>query len=210
LIKQADSGSSGPLRGGKGSTWEGGVRVPTLAWWPGKIAPGSSADAIAGTIDLLPTAVAVAGGTVPAEPVIDGRDLSPLLFGKSKESPRGIHYYFSGYQLQAIRKGPWKLAIMPQNETMGRPVAPDAQTDGPRLYHLDQEIGEKTNLAARHPEVVQELRALGDKIMAEIGGKQPGARRPAGKVAKPSFLYPAERRQKAAGARQPDRRKKSE
>jgi hypothetical protein len=99
---------------------------------------------------------------------------------------------------------------MPQNETMGRPVAPDAQTDTPRLYHLDQEIGEKTNLADRHPEVVQELRALGDKVMAEIGGQRPPARRPAGKVAKPSFLYPAESRAKAAGAKQPAGRKKSE
>jgi arylsulfatase A len=210
LIKQADSGSSGPLRGGKGSTWEGGVRVPTLAWWPGRIAPASSVDAVAGTIDLLPTAVAVAGGKVPEQPVIDGRDLSPLFFGKTTESPRGVHYYFSGYQLQAIRKGPWKLAIEPQNETMGRPVEPDARTKEPRLYQLDEEIGEKTNVAARHPEVVEELRALGDKIMAEIGGGKAPARRPAGMVANPSFLYPAERRVKAAGAKPAAGRKKSE
>ena len=103
-----------------------------------------------------------------------------------------------------VDDAPW------ENETMGRPVATDAQTDAPRLYHLDQEIGEKTNVAARHPEVVQELRALGDKVMAEIGGKDPAARRPAGKVAKPSFLYPAESRAKAAGAKQPNRRKKTE
>ncbi len=206
LIKQADSGSAGPLRGGKGSTWEGGVRVPTLAWWPGKIAPGSSADAIAGTIDLLPTAVSIAGGTLPAQPVIDGRDLSPLLFGKTTDSPRGVHYYFSGYQLQAVRKGPWKLAIMPQNETMGRPVAPDAQTDAPRLYNLDQDIGEKTNLAATHPEIVKELRTLGDTIMAEIGGQAPTARRPSGKVDKPSILYPAETRAKGTKEKQAKRK----
>jgi arylsulfatase A len=85
LIKGADGGSALPLRGGKGSTWEGGVRVPTVAWWPGKIAPGSVCDAVAGTIDLLPTCVSIAGGKVPVEPVIDGRDISPLLFGKSTE-----------------------------------------------------------------------------------------------------------------------------
>ncbi len=203
LVKGADSGSSGPLRGGKGSTWEGGVRVPTLAWWPGKIAAGSSADAIAGTIDLLPTAVSIAGGTLPADPVIDGRDLSPLLLGKSKESPRGVHYYFSGYNLQAVRKGPWKLAIAPQNETMGRDALPDAKTREPRLYHLDREIGEKTNVAAQHPEVVKELASLGESIMAEIGGNKPAARRPAGKVAKPEYLYPAEGRRKPAKAPQP-------
>jgi len=77
LVKGADSGSAGPLRGGKGSTWEGGVRVPTIAWWPGKIAPNTSVDAIAGTIDLLPTAVSVAGGSVPPHAVSDGRDPSP-------------------------------------------------------------------------------------------------------------------------------------
>ena len=129
LIKGADGGSAGPLRGGKGSTWEGGVRVPTLAWWPGKIAPGSVCDAVAGTIDLLPTAVSLAGGTVPAEPVIDGRDISPLLFGKTNESPREAHYYFAGYNLQAVRQGPWKLAIATQPETMGRGASSDATTE---------------------------------------------------------------------------------
>lgn len=193
LIKKADGGSAGPLRGGKGSTWEGGVRVPTLAWWPGKIAPGTIMDAVSGTIDLLPTAVAVAGGTLPKKPVIDGRDLSPVLLGKTKDSPRGVHYYFSGYQLQAVREGPWKLALLPQNETMGRPVATDAQTNEPRLYNLDSEIGEKTNLANKHPDVVTRLTALASKMSAEIGGKNPAARRPAGKVENPQFLYPSER-----------------
>jgi arylsulfatase A len=190
LVKEADSGSAGPLRGGKGSTWEGGMRVPTIAWWPGKIAPASTVDAIAGTIDLLPTAVTIAGGTVPEEPVIDGRDLSPLLLGRTKDSPRGVHYYFSGYQLQAVREGPWKLALVPQNETMGRPVQPDARTSKPRLYNLDTEIGEQTNLADQQPEIVAKLTALAERMSAGIGGKNPTARRPAGKVRNPQLLYP--------------------
>ncbi len=194
LVKQADSGSAGPLRGGKGSTWEGGVRVPTIAWWPGKIAPNTSVDAVAGTIDLLPTAVALAGGTVPDQPVIDGRDISPILLGKTKTSPRDAHYYFSGYHLQAVRQGPWKLALVPQNETMGRDIKPDANTQAPRLYNLDAEIGEQTNVAAAHPEIVAKLTALADKMMAEIGGPAPTARRPAGKVENPKMLYPAEPR----------------
>jgi len=196
LTKGADSGSAGPLRGGKGSTWEGGMREPAIAWWPGKIAPGTTVDAITGTIDLLPTAVALAGGTLPEQPVIDGRDISPILLGKTKDSPRGVHYYFSGYNLQAVRKGPWKLAFARQNETMGRPALPDADTREPRLYNLDQEIGEKTNLAASHPEIVKELLALGEKMMAEIGGDNPPARRPAGKVDHPVMLYPAIGREK--------------
>ena len=192
LIKGADGGSAGPLRGGKGSTWEGGVRVPTVAWWPGKIAPGTVCDTVAGTIDLLPTAVALAGGTVPAQPVIDGRDLSPLLFGKTKESQREAHYYFAGYNLQAVRQGPWKLAIAAQPESMGKDAASDASGKAPRLYNLDAEIGEKTNLADKHPDIVAKLQALADKMGAEIGGKEPTARRPAGVVENPKALYPTE------------------
>jgi len=200
-LKQGpDGGSAGPLRGGKGSTWEGGVRVPTLAWWPGRIAPGSVCDAVAGTIDLLPTAVALAGGTLPAQPVIDGRDLSPLLFGKATQSQREAHYFFASYNLQAVRQGPWKLAITAQPETMGKGPAPDASGTEPRLYNLDQEIGEQTNLAGKHPDIVATLRALADKMSAEIGGKEPAARRPAGEVTNPQTLYPSVRSKPRAKA----------
>lgn len=192
LAKGSDGGSALPLRGGKGSTWEGGVRVPTLAWWPGKIAPGSVCDTVAGTIDLLPTAVSLAGGTVPNEPVIDGRDISPLLLGKTQQAAREAHYYFAGFNLQAVRQGPWKLAIAPQPETMGKGVAPDASGKAPRLYHLDQEINEQTNVAQQHPEVVAKLQGLAGKKIVEIGGSAPTARRPAGHVANPKLLYDAE------------------
>ncbi len=190
LIKGTDAGSAGPLRGGKGSTWEGGVREPTIALWPGTIAPGSVCDAVAGTIDLLPTAVALAGGTLPDGPVIDGRDISPLLLGKTTQSPRETQYYFRGYELEAVRQGPWKLAVVPQNETMGRGVLPDASGTAPRLYNLDEEVGERTNVAEAHPDMVTKLAALAAKMEAEIGGKEPSARRPAGEVDKPTTLYP--------------------
>jgi hypothetical protein len=192
LIKGADGGSAGPLRGGKGSTWEGGVRVPTLAWWPGRIPPGTVSDAVAGTIDVLPTCVALAGGQVPAEPVIDGRDISPLLFGRSTASAREAHYYFAGYNLQAVRQGPWKLAIAPQPEGMGRDAAKDSAAARPRLYNLEAEIGERTNVADQHPDLVAKLLALAAKTAAEIGGNKPAARRPAGEVANPQPLYPME------------------
>jgi hypothetical protein len=188
LIKGADGGSAGPLRGGKGSTWEGGMREPTLAWWPGKIQPGSVCAAVAGTIDLLPTCVTIAGGTVPAKPVIDGRDISPLLFGKSTQSQREAHFYFHGYNLQAVRQGPWKLAIAPQPETMGKGVSTDASGKAPRLYNLDEDIGERTNVADKHPEIVAKLKALAEKFDAEITAN----RRPAGETANPRTLYPSE------------------
>lgn len=202
LIKGPDGGSAGPLRGGKGSTWEGGVRVPTVAWWPGRIAPGSVCDTVAGTIDLLPTCVALSGGTLPVQPAIDGRDMSPLLLGTSTQSPREAHYYFAGYNLQAVRQGPWKLAIAPQPETMGKGVASDASGKTPRLYNLDEEIGERTNLAEKHPEIVQRLQALATAMAAELGGSAPTARRPAGQVANPQTLYPTAEEPKAR-AKQP-------
>lgn len=189
LTKGADGGSAGPLRGGKGSTWEGGVRVPTLAWWPGRVPAGSVNDAVAATIDLLPTFVSLAGGTVPATPVIDGRDITPILLGQSKESAREAHYYFAGYNLQAVRQGRWKLALAPQSEGMNNKNGPKV-ADGLRLYDLDAEIGEQTDVAAQHPEVVAKLKVLADKMSAEIGGKEPTARRPAGEVKGAKTLYP--------------------
>ena len=189
LTKGADGGSAGPLRGGKGSTWEGGVRVPTLAWWPGRVPAGSVNDAVAATIDLLPTFVSLAGGTVPATPVIDGRDITSILLGQSKESAREAHYYFAGYNLQAVRQGRWKLALAPQSEGMNNKNGPKV-ADGLRLYDLDAEIGEQTDVAAQHPEVVAKLKALADKMSAEIGGKEPTARRPAGEVKGAKTLYP--------------------
>lgn len=191
LIKRVDGGSAKPLRDGKGSTWEGGVRVPTLAWWPGKIAAQSVSNAVAGTIDLLPTCVALAGGQVPVEPAIDGRDLAPVLFGTSTSSPREAHYYFSGYNLQAVRHGPWKLALVPQPDSLGEKTADDAQTN-PRLYDLDHDLGETTNVADKHPDVVGKLKALAARMNEEIGGQSPRARRPAGVASNPQPLYPIE------------------
>jgi hypothetical protein len=194
LTKGTDGGTAGPLRGGKGSTWEGGVREPTIAWWPGKVAAGSVCDAVAGNIDFLPTFVKLAGGTVPADNKIDGRDIAPLLLGQTKESPHEAHYFYSGYKLQAVRVGPWKLAIAAQNESMGnKGAAAPASLDHPRLYHLDQEIGEQTDVAAANPEVVNRLRTLAVKMAAELGDGKPGPEvREAGRVENPVTLYPTE------------------
>jgi len=198
LIKGDDAGSALPLRGGKGGTFEGGVRVPTLVRWPGKIAAGSVCDAVAGTIDLLPTFVSLAGGKVPSEPVIDGRDLSDILLGKTKESPREAHYYFSSYTLQAVRQGSWKLAVTSQNETMG---GSKKEEKTPRLYNLDTDIGETTDVSDKNPEVVTKLTALIAKMNAEIGGQQPTARRPAGIAENPVTLYPTQSKASKATAK---------
>ena len=185
--------TAGPLRGSKGSTWEGGVRVPTIAWWPGHVPPGSTCDAVSGTIDLLPTFVKLAGGSTPTEPLIDGRDLSQVLLGTACESPRGAHYYFSGDALQAVRQGKWKLVVASQAAGMGMKKDVEAASpEKPRLYDLDADIGETTNVADAHPDVVSRLQAVIQSAAAELRT----AARPAGKAADPQLLYPATSREK--------------
>lgn len=194
LTQKTNAGSAGPLRGGKGGTFEGGVREPTLAWWPGKVPAGSVCDAVAGNIDLLPTFVKVAGGTVPTDRKIDGKNILPLLLGQSKEPPREAHYYFAGTSLQAVRAGPWKMAIVQQSEGLGKNS--DAEVDRtkpftPVLYNLDEDIGEKVDVASQHPEVLQKLLGFVETMEADLGaGKKngPGVR-PPGHVAKPLGLW---------------------
>ena len=202
-----DVTSAGPLRGSKGSTWEGGVRVPTIARWPGRIPVGTSCDAISGTIDLLPTFVSLAGGQLPAEPVIDGRDISGLLLGTATESPREAHFYFAGTQLQAVRQGRWKLAVAGQPEGMGRKGEKlPASLAAPRLYDLEADIGEKTDVAGANPEVVERLRGLVGRMAAEIIDPNSPARRPPGRVANPTMLYPVRDQPKPAPPARPKRK----
>jgi len=205
LPKGKDGGEAGPLRGGKGSTWEGGMREPTIAWWPGHVPAGASCDTVAGTIDLLPTFVSLAGGTVPTDRKIDGADISKLLLGQTKEPAREAHYYFQGTRLQAVRSGPWKLALVPQATGMGVQQG-DALEKGLRLYNLDADIGEKTSVAEQNLDVVAKLKALAEKMAAELGdGSAKGSGvRPPGVVENPEFLYPVQ-----SAAAKPDAKKKA-
>lgn len=193
----ADAGSAGPLRGGKGSTWEGGLRESTLAWWPGHVPASRVTDAVAGTIDLLPTFVSLAGGKVPTDKPIDGADMSKLLLGESDVSPREAHFYYHHYNLDAVRSGPWKLALRPQPFSMG--FEEDAKHQGVsepglRLYNLDTDIGETTDVSAQHPDVVEKLKLLADKQAATLC-KEVGVR-PPGQVDEPKPLYPMEQKAK--------------
>jgi arylsulfatase A-like enzyme len=189
LTQGKNGGIAGPLRGGKGGTFEGGMREPTIAWWPGHVAAGAASDAVVGNIDLLPTFVKLAGGKVPDDNKIDGADIGPLLLGQTKNAPREAHYYFSGNKLEAVRSGPWKLAIAPQSENIGKPKQAEKQPFTPTLYNLDTDIGEKTDVAAKHPEVVQRLQELIAKMDADLGStKQGPGVRPPGRVAKPQPL----------------------
>ena len=201
-----DFTTAGPLRGSKGSTWEGGVRVPTIARWPGRIPAGTACDAVSGTIDLLPTFVSLAGGAVPAEPVIDGRDISGLLLGTTTESPREAHAYFSGNELQAVRQGRWKLAVAGQPEGIGRKGEKlPASLEQPRLYDLEADLGETTDVAAANPAVVEWLRGLAVRMAAELTDPKSPARRPPGRVENPTTLYPVRQQQKPPAGKKPAR-----
>ena len=189
LMQGKNGGSAGPLRGGKATTWEGGVREPTIAWWPGKIAAHSSCDAAMSEMDVLPTLVKLAGGEAPADRKIDGKDIWPLLSGQTKNSPHEALFYFSNLKLEAVRSGPWKLAIAPQGAGRPKNEAEPVKHTGPRLYNLDTDIGELTDVAAQHPEVVAQLQKFVRQMDADLGakGEGPGVR-PPDRVANPQPL----------------------
>jgi arylsulfatase A len=189
LTQGANGGVAGPLHGGKGTTWEGGMREPTLAWWPGKIPAHSECDAPMSEIDVLPTLVQLAGGHVPADRKIDGKDIWPLLCGQTKTSPHEALFYFHGLKLEAVRSGPWKLAIAPQGTGLPNGAAEPVKHSGPRLYNLDTDIGELTDVAGQHPEVVAQLQKIVQQMDADLGvtGEGPGVR-PPDRVANPQPL----------------------
>ena len=148
-------GSSGPLREGKGSTWEGGVRVPCIIRWPGHVPAGRVSDAIFSTVDFMPTIANLAGYKVPKDRIIDGFDQTALLFGDSVKGDRDHFYYFCRNTLHGVRKGRWKLLLANRKNYYN--YVKDTGSNEMELYDLKSDIGEKRNLARQHPEVVEEL-----------------------------------------------------
>jgi arylsulfatase A-like enzyme len=141
-----------PLRGGKGTTWEGGVRVPAIAWWPGRIGKGRVTDEIASNMDLLPTLTRLAGGEVPGGLQIDGHDLRPVF----ENWPGGARRYeefrfYHANKLWAVREGKWKLHASGE------------------LYDLAADIGESRDVAGENPAVVARLRARLEAARADLG-----------------------------------------
>jgi arylsulfatase A-like enzyme len=148
-------GSSGPLREGKGSTYEGGLRVPCIMRWPGNVPAGRASDAIFASIDFLPTFATLAGYKVPTDRIIDGVDQAELLLGKSEAGNRNEYHYFCQNELQAVRKGPWKLHLANHKVFYG--YVKDRGSGELELYNLQSDIGEKKNVAQDHPDVVADL-----------------------------------------------------
>lgn len=161
--------SAGPLRGNKGTTFEGGMREPTVIRWPGKIPAGKPNGELMTTMDLLPTFAKLAGAKVPSDRVIDGKDIWPVLTGKSK-SPHEVFFYHRGKQLAAVRSGKWKLHVKGSKPTL--------------LCNLETDIGEKTDLRKGNEAVVNKLLAHIKTFEADLAKNS----RPAAYVKNPKPL----------------------
>lgn len=157
LAKKQDGGSAGLLREGKFSTWEGGMREPFLARWPGHIPPGVVTQAFGTLMDLFPTFAALSGAKVPQDREYDGADLSRVLLGESS-GREPLHFFYSGTQLQAVRKGRWKLHLITSEPAV--PASKPVAHDPPLLYDLLEDPSEKYDVASAHPEVLQQILAL--------------------------------------------------
>lgn len=152
LVFRTHGGSAGPLRAGKGTTFEGGQRVPTIFWAPGIVKPGMVTE-MGSTLDLIQTFASLSGTQAPTDRKMDGYDLSPVLKGTGK-SPRQEFYYWTRAKLHAVRSGSWKLHIVEREPVnYGREV----EIDHPRLYNLEKDISEAYDRYEQEPEVVKRL-----------------------------------------------------
>ena len=175
-IRFGDRGGSAlPLRDGKGTIYEGGMREPCIMRWPGKIPAGSVCHQVATTMDLLPTIARLAGGEAPTDRVIDGKDIWPLMAGMpGAASPHVAFYYYpkEATDPMAVRSGKWKLhKAGPRFKTWQNEKGQwiHRRVDLPtELYDLESDVGETTNLAEKHPEVVTRLARMMDRFDADL------------------------------------------
>ncbi|MBI4882019.1 MAG: sulfatase [Planctomycetes bacterium] len=179
----ADGGSAFPLRSGKATTGEGGMRVPCALCWPGIIPAGRTCSEVVTALDLLPTFAALAGASLPPGRAIDGEDLEPLLKGEpGARGRRAPFFYYNRNGLEAARSGRWKLTFgsIPHSSTRGQPLA---------LYDLETDAGEWRNVIAANPAVATELADLAQAMREELGddllGMRGQKRRPPGRIRVP-------------------------
>ena len=173
-----NGGSNFPLRAGKGTTWEGGMRLPCIARWPGKIPAGAVSHEVAASIDFLPTFAALAGGRAPVDRVIDGRDIRGLLLNpQGARSPHEVFPYYKVKQIEAMRMGKWKLHLRKDDKVINE------------LYDLEADIAETHNLFDQHPDVVAAFQPFIEHYRDDIGDSAVNRTgrncRPAGKVKNP-------------------------
>lgn len=171
------AGHAEPLRSGKTSTYEGGLRVPFIIRAPGKVPAGTTSDIVAATLDLLPSIVNIAGAEMPTDRVIDGVDISQVFHGAETELVRP-YFFYQHQALRAVRQGPWKLHLPHSKMDKTKegslwqshvPKEDRAYIEELTLYNLDEDIGETTNVAQEHPEIVEALLKQIDFAKRDIG-----------------------------------------
>lgn len=169
LLFKTHGGSAGPLRAGKGTTFEGGQRVPTVFWAPGIVNPGVISD-LGSTLDLLPTIASMAGADIPTDRKIDGYNLSEVLTEKAK-SPRKDFYYWAFAELHAYRNEKYKIHVK-QREPInyGRPTI---NLDAAELYDLRADISEKYNVADQFPKVISQMKKQMQWHLKDVEGSRP-------------------------------------
>lgn len=172
-------GSNAPLRGRKGTTWEGGQRVPCIARWSGQLPPAALTREVMSAMDFLPTFARLAGTSEPEDRLIDGKDIFPCLRGE-KASPHESFAYYIRDDLQAVRAGQWKLHLAVE----GKPVR--------HLFDLASDLGESRDLVSEQPEIVKRLEVIADGYRQDLGDHLTGVHgqncRPPGKVSNPKPL----------------------
>jgi len=176
-----NGGSNAPLRGNKTTTWEGGQRLPCIVRWPGRIPAGSVCREVATSLDFLPTFAYLGGAEPPADRIIDGKDIRPLLFGQpGATSPHEAFFFYWMDQIEAVRAGRWKLHIRKRDRVVCE------------LYDLQSDLGETTNVAEVRGDVVARLNGLIARCREDLGDSavgRPGANcRPIGRVSTPDTL----------------------
>ena len=199
LGKNTFRGSAGPFRDGKFSVYEGGMREPCVMRWPGRIPANSICSEMAVTFDLYPTFARLGDADVPNDRVIDGKDIWPLMSGeKGARTPHEAFFYYKGKHLRAVRSGKWKLMVEHDEESKE-----SKDRDNPimvgvaqRLYDLESDPGETTDVAASHPDVIARLMKRVEAIredLGDLGRKGKNARMP-GVADKPTQEKPASKK----------------
>ncbi len=177
--------SNGPLRGIKSETWEGGMRLPFIVWWPGRVPSGKVSDELVSGMDILPALARFAGADSPDDPIIDGVDVSDLLLGRADHSPRETFFYYYGDKLNAVRNGRYKLFVAHDSiYEKGGEIC--------ELYDLANDPGETRDVAKANPDIVKRLNAEIERCRVDLGDARTGATgenvRPIGRVADPKTL----------------------
>jgi arylsulfatase A len=192
LARGEEGGLNTPFRGGKGGTYEGGLCVPTIAWRPGVVPADAACDELASAMDLLPTFAKMAGGQAPADRIIDGHDVTPLLHGApGAKSPWKAFYFYFGNELHGVRSGQWKFRTknLLKNENIYYKLWRETELGDspvpPALYDLSRDPGEQKSVLGQHPKVVKRLRGYLDEVRQDLGdsltGKPPANARAIGR-----------------------------